>query len=446
MKLNFSSELKELQSLFPCPLYVVGGAVRDTLIGFDAQDFDLASELRSEEVFDILKNTRFRAEHNSLKLGTLSIRGHEKYEYTAFRKDSYVDDGRHAPSKVEFVKDLEVDARRRDFTVNAIYASILTGEIIDPLNGIPDIKARVIRTVKDPHEVLNEDALRIMRMARFACSLGFEIDPKTQEVASERAPTLSSIAPERIKDELEKILKADTVYGVSGAHMRGIEILRETGALKTILPEIWETIGVKQNPTYHKYDVYGHILRTMATLPPKLRLIGLLHDIGKPELIREHGRASGHAEPSARMTKEILERLRYSKEYTRKAVKLVSDHMYDLSGDTSEEKVRVFVALNYSDIPDLITLKIADWDAGGNRFGVSPSAVRLEKTYKSLAQEGVPLTVKDLPVKGEELEGLGIPPHERSEALKELLIRGVNDPSVRTRDGAVKFLELFKEE
>ncbi len=441
MKTEFPQELKELAEIFPARLYVVGGAVRDVLLGYKPQDYDLASSAKAEDVLTALGKTRFRAEHNSLKLGTLSIRGNVKYEYTAFRKDSYTGNGKHEPEKVEFVDDVEVDARRRDFTVNAIYIDVLSGEVVDPTDGQADLKNKLIRTVRAPQDVVAEDALRIMRMARFASSLGFEADKELIEVCKFYAESLRLIAAERIKDELNKILVADTVYGIKGAHIRGLELLREIGALEIILPEVYAMIGVEQNRNYHAYDVYNHTLRAVEALPPELRLVGLMHDVGKPTTISETGKATGHDVYGAELTRKIMGRLRYSNEQISRAVALVRDHMFDIDGTETDVAVREFVQAKYKEIPDLITLKIADWNAGGVRTGVCPSAERLRRVYDELIVEGVPFEIRDLPVSGGELESLGVEPSDRGKILKELLKKSASDDSLRTRDGAIGFIK-----
>lgn len=417
MKIDVNSEIRELASLFPKSLYIVGGAVRDALTGRTAHDVDIASALRAEEVIDLLEDSRFDVGHQSLKLGTLYIAGNSQYEYTAFRKDSYAGDGSHTPSGVEFVNDISVDARRRDFTINAIYADASSGEIVDPLGGLEDIKARVVRAVRDPDEVIKEDALRIMRFARFVSSLGFEADKATLEACKNNARALRLIAPERIREELEKILIADTVYGVKGAQVRGIELLREIGALDVVLPELCK-------------EGYAHALRVLAVAPPDLRLAAAL----RAALATADTDGTDEA-------RKILVRLRYSTAMTDYTCLLIGYAHNDFAS-FCEGDLRVFALRHYKVIPDLIALlKAEELAEGGAGFGALHC--KLLQAYLDISSEGIPLGISDLPVKGGDLEGLGVPPHMRSAVLRALLERGVNDESVRTEQGAVEFIKNY---
>ena len=414
--------LKKLCALFPCPLYVVGGAVRDFIMGNAVADIDLSSALPATEVVELLKGTDFSVKPHSLKLGTLGIKiGSESYEYTAFRVDSYGSDGSHAPQEVRFTSDPKEDALRRDFTVNAIYYEIATGKIIDFLGGVEDIGKKLIRTVRDPELVIREDALRILRMVRFSAKLGYEIDAETFNVAKERVSSLKTIAVERIRDELDQILVADTYNGIKDAQIRGLELLMELGAMEYVIPELVSAVGVKQNPKYHVYDVWQHLLESVREVKPSLRLAALLHDVAKPICQNRSGNMRAHNVVGAQMSRHIMSRLSYPKVDTERIARLVEAHMFDLKGTETDETVRLFVLHNADIIEDLCELKNADYLAHGMNEGKNPSALRLMETYRKMLDEGVAFSIRELPVGGEDLIALNVPPQERSDKLIKVL-------------------------
>ncbi len=423
--MNIPVALKKLATLFPVPLYVVGGAVRDHLLGYKLSDYDLASSLTGEEVMELLKDSEYKVTPHSLKLGTLGIKAGEIiFEYTAFRKDSYSLKGNHLPERVEFNCDIKEDALRRDFTVNALYYDIKNGEIIDLVGGVEDIRKGVIRAVREPQEVIKEDALRILRLVRFSAKLGFNVEEHTLKVATKEVHSLQEIAPERIREEFNKILVADTENGIKDAQIRGLELLVEIGAMKYIVPEILEGIGVKQPPRHHVYDVFGHMMHTVQVAPPGLRLAAFLHDVGKPRAIDEEGRMTEHPLVGAHLTKVIMSRLLYPRQEIEKTVRLVKHHMFDIKCLQDECTVREFILENYDILDDIIALKKADHIAHGKKSGVSPSAVRLSDVRDEMIKNKVALTLKELPVSGKTLIDLGVSPNKRSEVLHSLLEYG----------------------
>ena len=423
--MKISNELKQLASLFSEPLYVVGGAVRDHLIGYEVHDYDLASSIRAEEVVEMLKGTPFTTTPHSLKLGTLGIKvGDEVVEYTAFRKDSYSCSGVHSPEKVEFDCSIEEDARRRDFTINAVYYDIKKECYVDPLNGIEDLKIGVIKTTREPGKVLEEDALRLLRLVRFSASLGFKIDKETYREAKLRADTIKEIATERIRDEFNKILVSDTVNGIKDAQIEGIKLMVDLGIMEYVVPEILEGIGVKQNPRYHVYDVYNHILETVRVVPPRLRLVAFLHDVGKPRSVTEEGRMQDHAPIGAGMTRVIMNRLLYPHRETERTVRMVENHMFNIKCNLPDDVISAFIIKNADILDDLLELKKADYTAHGMNDDVSPAALKIIEVYENMLKNKVAFTVKDLPIGGRELIELGVSPEERGELLNSLLTYG----------------------
>lgn len=439
-----SAALRELQKLWRGPLYMVGGAVRDAVLGYRVSDIDLASPLVAEEVVDLLKGTQFTVRPNSVKLGTLGIYGMGvKFEYTAFRSDSYAEGGAHSPTSVEFGVSILDDAKRRDFTVNSVYYDIGADSIVDPVGGMADIEKKLIRTARPPEEVIDEDALRILRMVRFAAKLGFSPDERLKSAAIAMRAGLKNIVPDRIRDELAGILLADAENGVKNAHVRGVELLTECKLTEMILPEVAACIGIKQNPKWHAYDVYGHLLKTFENTPPEieLRLAALLHDIGKPPAGSAKGRTAEHPEFGAWLAGKRLGELHFSTKLSDRVTELIRLHMFDLKGDVSEKDERLFVLEHSKIIPELVALKNADRLGSGLRTDPSPAGERLLRTLEEMKSEGVAFSVKELKITGNDV--MQLPPELRGYALKSLLRQNAFDPSVRTREGALEYISRF---
>ncbi len=196
------------------PLYVVGGAVRNSLMGIPVSDIDICSAARPQEIMELCSGMGFKCVQKAIEFGTIEIHaGKNRFEYTTFRSDSYGEGGRHRPEAVKFTLSLEEDARRRDFTINALYCGVCDGTLHDPTGGLEDLKNGVIRAAsREPYRVLNDDGLRIMRMVRFAAELGFDIDKNTFETARALRERLRDVSAERIRDELNKILLSDIKY------------------------------------------------------------------------------------------------------------------------------------------------------------------------------------------------------------------------------------------
>ena len=442
--MKLTPALEALKNIWRGDLYVVGGAVRDDILGYAVTDVDLASPLTPEEVVKLLAGTPFTVKKHSPRLGTLGISGmNEKFEYTAFRSDSYPGTGGHAPSVVRFGVSLYEDALRRDFTVNSVYFDLIRGETVDPLGGVKDIENRVLKTARAPEEVFNEDALRIMRLFRFAGKLGFSVDPALMRAAFEMRSGLDNIAPERIGAELKGILLADAANGIPGAHAKAFALMTDAGVTEKVLPEVARCRGVKQNPKWHLYDVYTHLFKTYEAIAPKLelRLAAILHDIGKPVAGYTKGATRTHPEFGAWLARERLAALCFPQKTIDRVCMLIENHMFDLKGDVSDVDERIFVLEHADMIDDLVAVKNADRLASGLRFDPSPAAQRLRETMETMKKEGVAFTAKELKITGEDT--LSLPPEERGYAIKALLRKNAWDPSVRNREGAKRFIDDF---
>lgn len=304
--------------------YFAGGCVRDKLLGLEPKDYDIATSAVPSEVLGLFPGANEVGAHFGVVIA--KHEGHH-IEIATFRTDGSYGDGRR-PDSVTFSTPVE-DAHRRDFTINGLFEYPESGEIIDHVNGLLDLEARVIRAIGTPADRFQEDALRLLRAVRFSTTLGFPIEPVTLAAIRENAHLLDKISPERIRDEFSKII-------ASPNRRRGLELLVDTGLIDHFLPEILPLIGCDQPPEWHpEGDVYIHTRIMLEMLAPEapldLCLATLLHDIAKPptRTIDPDGRIrfNGHDALGAEMTTEILTRLRYPNAIIRDAAHMVSRHM-----------------------------------------------------------------------------------------------------------------------
>ena len=407
------SDLKEFASLFPVPLYLVGGYVRDALSGKSTDDYDICSSLPAESVASLLTGTPYVISLIKKDTGTVAVTYHgTEWQYTAFRTDRY--QGGHTPAAT-YPADIEGDAMRRDFKANAVYYDIKKDTIVDPLGGVKDIDNRIRSATRSPKEVFSEDGLRLMRLARQAAETGFSVHPDTLMGARENAEKIDEIAPERIRVELERILLAP-VPSV------GLKLLREEGVLARILPELDAAYGLPQRKDYHRYDVFGHILATVDAADKSVVTAALFHDVGKPACYLKNGNYHGHDEVGAEICKKIMRRLRYSNKEIEETVRLVRLHMFDLAGNARENTVRLFVQKNADVLDKLCLLMDADMiGCGYVKSGRSPVSLRLTATYEEMKRENVPFSVKDLLVRGNDIPEEILPVSGRTKALSALL-------------------------
>jgi putative nucleotidyltransferase with HDIG domain len=302
--------------------YLVGGGVRDLLLGRAPKDFDVATSARPEELLRLFP----RADRVGAHFGVVLVHeGGEHVEVATFRRDLGYADGRH-PVAVKFETDPRQDALRRDFTINALLMDPATGEILDFVGGRADLEARVIRAIGDPEARFREDHLRLLRAVRFAARLGFEIEGATFAAIERLAPLIRSVAAERVRDEIARIL-------TEGGARRGFELLDASGLLAVVLPEIAAMKGVAQPPEFHpEGDVWTHTLIMLEGLrEPSLTLaLGvLLHDVGKPGTFRvaERIRFDGHVEKGIEVAHALLTRLRFPNDVIAGAEALIANHM-----------------------------------------------------------------------------------------------------------------------
>jgi len=289
--------------------YLVGGCVRDLLLGVKPKDFDISTDARPDRIMDLFpKSGRVGA-----LFGVVLVRDvFDQVEVATFRSDHEYEDGRR-PEVVRFESDPRQDVLRRDFTINGLMMDPWTGEVLDFVGGREDLKLGVVRAIGDPDTRFREDHLRLLRAVRFAARLGFEMAGETFDAVRRNHGLIVRVAAERVRDELVRIL-------TEGGARRGLELLDSTGMLEDILPEVAAMKGVEQPPEYHpEGDVWKHTLLLLEQLDhpsAALALGALLHDVGKPATFRVAGRIrfDGHVEEGVRLAHGILHRLRFSRE------------------------------------------------------------------------------------------------------------------------------------
>lgn len=409
--------------------FVVGGSVRDILLGKKPKDWDITTNARPEEILKLFPEGIYENAFGTVSIfpkntsdPTLSM-----VEVTPYRTESQYSDKRH-PDKVEFGKSLEEDLRRRDFTVNALAFNIKTDEIIDLFQGKKDFKEGLMRAVGNPEERFDEDALRIMRAFRFAAELGFSIEKATYAAIQKKAKLLRFIAKERIQDEFSKIIMTATPHET-------LNQMREAGLLNLVMPELEEGYGVGQNK-HHIYTVWEHNLYALKYAASKhwtfeVRMAALLHDVGKPRSKRGDGPDStfyGHEIIGAKMAQTILSRLKYPNSFIEKVSKLVRYHLFYYNVDeVGEASVRRLIRkVGPEDMEDLIKVRICDRIGSGVPKAEPYKLRHFRFLIDKLSRD--PISVKMLKINGDDIMKIAeIPPGPRVGALLNILLEDVLD-------------------
>lgn len=427
--------------------FVVGGCVRDIIIGREPKDWDLNTNATPEQIISLFSKTFYENE-----FGTVGVVNEEEenealkiVEITPYRIESGYSDFRR-PDKVEWGKTLGQDLARRDFTINALAYDVQNERLIDPFDGKKDIEKKIIRTVGKPEERFHEDALRMLRALRFASTLDFVIEHETQEAIEKNAYLLEHISKERIRDEFIKIIMSDSPA-------IALDLCARLKLLKFISPEFEKGIGVEQNKA-HAYTIWEHLLRSLdhsakKNMPLHVRLSALLHDIAKPHTkkwLNGQWTFYGHEVVGAKVAKNILVDLKFPKEIIDKVVKLVRWHMF--FSDTEEISLSAVRRMVKNVTPeliwDLIDVRTAD-RIGTGRPKETP--YRLRK-YKSMIEEVMrdPISVKQLKIGGGEIMKLtDAPAGPHIGFILEILLSEVlEDPTLNTNDYLEKkVLELY---
>lgn len=451
--------LKKMNEIFAqhgYKAYLVGGAVRDMLMGKEPHDWDVTTDATPEQVMSIFR----KVIPTGIAHGTVTVHFMKnEIEVTTFRTESDYSDGRH-PDKVEYTGNIEEDLSRRDFTINAIASYLGDGTITDPFHGRDDIKRKVIRTVGNPLERFSEDGLRPVRAVRFSAQLGFEIERETLKAISEPEilKKTSGISLERFRDELLKLMKAEKPSA-------GLKLMEESGILDIFIPEFKKCRGCIQGDFrgYHQFDVLDHLFYACDGAPASkqnVRLAALFHDIGKPDVKRVIPTPQGdqftfynHEAKSQQITKEILFRLKFSNAEISNICHLVVNHMFNYTQDWTDAAVRRFLAkIHEENLEDLYDLRLADI------YGMNNAPVRgqdsrtiallneLKDRISKETEKNSVLSLKQLAVNGKDLMKNGISAgKDLGFVLNQLLETVLEDPSQNEKEQLIKIaLNIYK--
>ena len=445
MKITIPEELLPLAEAFAkenTKVYAVGGLVRNALLGLPPSDIDVCSRLTPQEIVARMPQQGIRVIAKAAEMGTVELHfGTVRVEHTTFRKEAYADGGAHRPNDVAFGESLTQDAWRRDFSVNAMYTDLATGEIEDPTDGIADLERRIIRTTSpEPDDILRSDALRVLRLVRFACELGFAIDESTWQAAKRNAPKLRDIAAERRREEFVKILLSDARYPALGrselrSPLRGLRLLDELDVWDFLVPEFNLARGMEQRPDHHRYDVLEHSFQVCAAAPPteKMRLAGLLHDVGKPDCKRETGVQYDHDKYGERISKRVLSELRFPARMITEVSALVGGHMYDIQHQAKTDTLRLRFA-TWGRERTLEQILLREADIRGCGYDTDYVASDWRALYETMLSDGTPFSERELAISGEELmQASGLPEgKELGDLKKQLFLHCVKHPKDNT--------------
>lgn len=435
--------------------YIVGGCVRDSLLGKQPNDWDITTSAKPEEVKAIFHRTidtgiqhgtvTVLVDREILDDGSGSLASHTDYafEVTTYRVDGVYTDHRR-PESVCFTASLEEDLKRRDFTINAMAYNPEQG-VIDIFGGQEDLEKGIIRCVGEASERFDEDALRILRAVRFAAQLDFVIEDQTREAMRDQAKFLEDISVERICTELTKMIVSK--------HPERLEEAYELGLTQMFLPEFDVMMQTPQNNQYHLYDVGHHTLKVMEAVPATtaLRYAALLHDVGKPKCktTDETGvdHFYGHQELSAKMARTTLRRLKLDNDTIDQVCRLVKNHDYGLSGDGPGMKsFRRFVAqLGAEHFADFLEIRKGDM-AGQSAYHLEQRRqviAHMEAMYAEIIEQKQCLKLSELAIGGKDLIAIGVKPGpDMGRILKALLDRVLEEPELNTRE---QLLAIVKE-
>jgi len=440
MRIKVPGEVKSIASIlreagFQC--YMVGGAVRDQMLGLTAKDYDLCTDARPEHIIDLFH----KVIPTGIRHGTVTILFKKvPYEITTFRIDGKYTDGRR-PDEISYTDDLTEDLKRRDFTINSIAYDVLEKKLYDPNGGAADLKRKVIRAIGHPEERFREDGLRSIRACRFASQLNFRIDDATIHGIRQCLFNIPDLSKERIYDEMIKIMATETPS-------TSFRLFHETGILPIILPELAHCDGVLQKGS-HDYDVLEHLLKSCDGAPcdnPEVRIAALLHDIGKPSVMKtgEDGLPTfyHHETASAKIAEKIMLRYRFPKDRMNRVLHLVRHHMFHYTPDWSDAAVRRFIRRTGLDfLEDQYLLRVADIRGMGEGSEDLRNLEALKERVLEVLKESNAFSIKDLCINGKDLmKQLEIPGGPDIGRILEFLLEAVlEDPQQNTRD---KLLEL----
>ena len=403
MKIDLPLSVKDILNKFEksgLEIYIVGGAVRDILMGRLTNDWDFTTNATPDQILKVVPGGLYNNEFGTVF--TPNPDNEERpHEITTFRKEEGYQDFRH-PDKITWGKSLEEDLARREATISAM-ALGPKYEIIDPYRGQEDLKNKIFRAVGDPNERYHEDALRMMRAIRISAQLGFIIEEKTLEAIKKNAALINKIAKERIKEELFKLLSSPYPY-------EGMLLLRSSGLSQEILPELEKCFGVEQKSPgrHHIYDVGEHLLISLKNCKspdPLTRFATLIHDIGKPQTYKKLDSGTitfyNHEVVSTKIAESLADRLRFSNKEKEKLIILVRWHQFTVDERQTNSAIRRFIKnVGLENILDMLALRVGDRLGGGAR----ETSWRLEEFKKRLLEvQKEPFSIKDLKINGNDV-------------------------------------------
>lgn len=410
--------------------YIVGGSIRNILLGKEPSDYDIATAALPHTVEEIFFNCK--TINIGKKFGTIIICCKEgNVEVTTFRKEGGYIDGRN-PEWVSYSKNIIDDLSRRDFTINSMAYNKKTS-IIDPYNGREDLKRKLIKTVGDPDKRFSEDYLRILRAIRFSSQLNFSIENKTFYAGKKHASKISNISMERTREELFKIL-------ISKTPSKGIRLLEKIGILQVILPELVSTIGFDQKNPHHELDLYNHILCVLDKTPSiiQIRLAALFHDLGKIYTLtvdeKGIGHFYGHDEASVEISEEILKRLKCSNELIEKVNILIGEHM-NHHGEFKEKALkRLIRRVGEDEVFNLMALQKADIKCS-NKEATVYHIIEREKNIKDVLEHKQAYEINQIDINGSDLITLGFDQGKKiGEILEYLLEKVMEEPELNKKE------------
>lgn len=410
--------------------YVVGGSLRDVMMGREPHDWDITTNALPDKIQNIFPDSWYNN-----KFGTVGVRvqGME-LEITTYRTDMGYSDGRH-PDEVKFGVSLHEDLERRDFTINAMASD--GSRFTDEFGGIQDIRDKIVRAVGKPQDRFAEDTLRMLRAVRFAAQLNFLVEAKTYAAIKQQPELIKKVSQERVRDELMKIVSSDDSW-------RGLWYMLDSGLLQHIIPELLPGVGLAQNK-HHMYSVFFHNAFAMQSCPtddPLVRLAALLHDVGKPKTKQgEYPNATFymHEHVGSDMTERIMRRLKFSKEEVQRVSHLVKHHMfyYNIGEITDAGVRRLIKRIGKDNIKDIMDVRIGDRIGSGVQKDMPYKLVELLKRIEEVQKD--PIDTRMLAIDGHDvIRFLNIKPGRQIGIIMNALLEEILDDPTRN---TVEYLE-----
>ncbi len=420
--------------------YIVGGCVRDSILGRNPSDWDITTSARPEDVKKLFRRTI----DTGIQHGTVTVMlKDESYEVTTYRIDGEYTDHRR-PDAVTFTDNLSQDLMRRDFTINAMAYNDDKG-VIDIYGGLEDLKSKKIRCVGEPDDRFDEDALRIMRAVRFAAQLGFTIDEATSRAATGHTEELNKVSAERIETELTKLLISP--------HPELLITMYELGIMDVILPELSRCFETPQNNPYHRFDVGRHTVEVVRNVKPTkvMRYAALLHDIGKPDMKTTDAYGIDHfkmhAKRSEEMAEDILKRLRMDNDTIRDVKTIILWHDYGISGKITKTSVRRMLSnMGPEYFESFIDIRKADMKGQSDYLQEEKEYIlqQIMSYHDEIIQEKNALSLKELAISGKDLIELGIKPgRDMGRILGELLEEVLDRPELNDKETLLSMVKTM---